>query len=202
MLFRSQESNLIVPKAFSYPKKCIYKNIAIPIKYGIYKRGGTSLNYTFNEAIMFTPINRNLNLNDRVHKSWTKAGDPGQAEKFRKYVDDYIKNVLNKIRTENCKPNLVYEDTVDTRYSAHKGNAYLTFYCELLYQCYIYWKESKKKAYSYNCWQDANGNNYNVLFPDDVLGFDKAPVAFSRQYGNSYFNKGWTMLKLDRKSVV
>lgn len=191
-----QESNLIIPKAFSYPKKCIYKNIAIPIKYGIYKRGGTSLNYTFNEAIMFTPINRNLNLNDRVHKSWTKVGDPGQAEKFRKYVDDYIKNVLNKVRTENCKPNLVYEDTVDTRYSAHKGNSYLTFYCELLYQCYIYWKESKKKAYSYNCWKDANGNNYNVLFPDDVLGFDKAPVAFSRQYGNSDFNKGWTMLKL------
>lgn len=191
-----QESNLIVLNAFSYPKKCIYKNIAIPIKYGIYKRGGTSLNYTFNEAIMFTPINRNLNLNDRVHKSWTKVGDPGQAEKFRKYVDDYIKNVLNKVRTENCKPNLVYEDTVDTRYSAHKGNAYLTFYCELLYQCYIYWKESKKKAYSYNCWQDANGNNYNVLFPEDILGFDKAPVAFSRQYGNSEFNKGWTMLKL------
>ena len=191
-----QESNLIIPSAFSYPKKCIYKNIAIPIKYGIYKRGGTSLNYTFNEAIMFTPINRNLNLNDRVHKSWTKAGDPGQAEKFRKYVDDYIKNVLNKVRTENCKPNLVYEDTVDTRYSAHKGNSYLTFYCELLYQCYIYWKESKKKAYSYNCWKDSEGNNYNTLFPVDLMGFDKAPVAFSRQYGNSDFNKGWTMLKL------
>ena len=28
------------------------------------------------------------------------------------------------------------------------------------------------------------------------MGFDKAPVAFSRQYGNSDFNKGWTMLKL------
>lgn len=178
------------------PRKCYYKNIAIPIKYGIYKIGGTSLNYTFNEAIMFTPINRNLNLNDRVHKSWTMAGDPGQAEKFRKYVDDYIKNVLNKIRTENCKPNLTYEDTVDTRYSAHKGNSYLTFYCELLYQCYIYWKESKKKAYSYNCWQDVNNKNYNTLFPVDLMGFDKAPVAFSRQYGNSDFNKGWTMLKL------
>lgn len=178
------------------PRKCYYKNIAIPIKYGIYKIGGTSLNYTFNEAIMFTPINRNLNLNDRVHKSWTYAGDPGQAEKFRKYVDDYIKNVLNKIRTENCKPNLTYEDTVDTRYSANKGTAYLTFYCELLYQCYIYWKESKKKAYSYNCWQDVNNNNYNTLFPVDLMGFDKAPVAFSRQYGNSDFNKGWTMLKL------
>ena len=97
-----QESNLIVPNAFSYPKKCIYKNIAIPIKYGIYKRGGTSLNYTFNEAIMFTPINRNLNLNDRVHKSWTMAGDPGQAEKFRKYVDVYIKNVC-KTRTYGRK---------------------------------------------------------------------------------------------------
>ena len=178
------------------PRKCYYKNIAIPIKYGIYKIGGTSLNYTFNEAIMFTPINRNLNLNDRVHKKFDRYVSATQVAQYKKTAEEYAKNVLNKIRTENCKPNLTYEDTVDTRYSANKGTAYLTFYCELLYQCYIYWKESKKKAYSYNCWQDVNNNNYNTLFPVDLMGFDKAPVAFSRQYGNSDFNKGWTMLKL------
>lgn len=178
------------------PRQCYYKNIAIPIKYGIYKIGGTSLNYTFNEAIMFTPINRNLNLNDRVHKKFDNYIPVTQVAQYKKTAEEYAKNVLNKIRTENCKPNLTYEDTVDTRYSANKGTAYLTFYCELLYQCYIYWKESKKKAYSYNCWQDVNNKNYNTLFPVDLMGFDKAPVAFSRQYGNSEFNKGWTMLKL------
>ena len=178
------------------PRKCYYKNIAIPIKYGIYKIGGTSLNYTFNEAIMFTPINRNLNLNDRVHKKFDRYVSATQVAQYKKTAEEYAKNVLNKIRTENCKPNLTYEDTVDTRYSAHKGTAYLTFYCELLYQCYIYWKESKKQAYQYNCWKDVNNNNYNTLFPVDLMGFDKAPVAFSRQYGNSDFNKGWTMLKL------
>lgn len=178
------------------PRKCYYKNIAIPIKYGIYKIGGTSLNYTFNEAIMFTPINRNLNLNDRVHKKFDRYIPATQVAQYKKTAEEYAKNILNKIRTENCKPNLTYEDTVDTRYSAHKGTAYLTFYCELLYQCYIYWKESKKQAYQYNCWYDVNNKNYNTLFPVDLMGFDKAPVAFSRQYGNSDFNKGWTMLKL------
>ena len=180
----------------AHPLKCYYKNIAIPIKYGIYKIGGTSLNYTFNEAIMFTPINRNLNLNDRVHKKFDRYIPATQVSQYKKTAEEYAKNILNKIRTENCKPNLTYEDTVDTRYSAHKGTAYLTFYCELLYQCYIYWKESKKQAYQYNCWYDVNNKNYNTLFPVDLMGFDKAPVAFSRQYGNSDFNKGWTMLKL------
>lgn len=181
---------------FNYPRKCIYKNIAVPIKYGIYKRGGTSLNYSFNEAIMFTPINRNINLNNRIHASFEKVGNAGQASNKIKEMQNYATNILNKIKTENCKPNLTYEDTVDTRYSPNKGTAYLTFYCELLYQCYIYWKESKKKAYSYNCWVDVNNNNYNTLFPDNEMGFDKAPIAYSRQYGNSEFNKGWTMLKL------
>ena len=86
------------------PRQCYYKNIAIPIKYGIYKIGGTSLNYTFNEAIMFTPINRNLNLNDRVHKKFDRYVSATQVAQYKKTAEEYAKNVLNKIRTENCKP--------------------------------------------------------------------------------------------------